>query len=119
MSDSPSWAGAATAAFVAIGFLAQICLTLVQSRVAARKVAEVKSDLKISDARTATKLDDIHTLVNANMGAQLKISSVALRRVADLTEHPEDEAAAVVAERLLAEHENKQAVVDSSARAQT
>jgi hypothetical protein len=55
----------------------------------------------------------IHTLVNSNMGAQLKIAAVALRRLADNTTHPDDVAAAVLAEKLLHEHEIKQASVDA------
>lgn len=88
--------------------------------VAAAKVDEVKTALIASDKNTAAVLTNIavtgektHTLVNSNMGVQLTISAVALRRVADLTHEPEDVAAAELAERGLAEHISKQAIVDS------
>lgn len=86
---------------------------------AALKVDEVKEDLRentvasaqsMADLKKVTK--DVHTLVNANMGAQLKISALALRRVADLTKHQDDVAAAELAEQLLTAHNEKQAVVD-------
>lgn len=57
---------------------------------------------------------DTHTLVNSNMGAQLKISSVALRRLADLTKDAVDIKVANAAEALLEEHVAKQAQVDAS-----
>jgi hypothetical protein len=46
------------------------------------------------------------------MGMQLKISSVALLRVADLTGDSADIEAAGLAERLYSEHQARQAVVD-------
>jgi hypothetical protein len=58
--------------------------------------------------------DNIHTLVNSQYGSALKISAVALRRVADTSKSVADIAAAVEAERLLTEHVNKQAIVDSN-----
>lgn len=68
--------------------------------------------------RSAAKLDAIaetgdktHILVNSNMGVQLKIAAVALRRLAS-SGNPEDVAAAELAEKLLREHESKQASVD-------
>ena len=73
---------------------------------------EVKKALQATNKTQDQKLSSIHTLVNSNMGAQLKISAIALRRVADLTKHPNDVAAADVAEKLLDEHEAKQATVD-------
>jgi hypothetical protein len=86
---------------------------------AAGKVAEVKDALKASDETTANKLDDIaktgeaiHVLVNSSMSAQLKISMIALKRVAELTRHPDDLAASQLAEKLYHEHEAKQAKVD-------
>lgn len=88
---------------------------------AADKAEQVKVDLKESNAQTDDKLnaialvaDKTHTLVNSNMGAQLRISAVALRRVADITKHPDDDAAANLAENVLKEHEAKQAVVDAN-----
>jgi hypothetical protein len=90
------------------------------ARVAADRVEEVRQTLSKESENTIIKLDElqegskqIHTLVNANMGAQLKISSIALRRLADLTKHPEDMAAAELADKRLLEHEAKQKDVNS------
>jgi ABC-type transport system involved in cytochrome bd biosynthesis fused ATPase/permease subunit len=90
---------------------------------AAVKVEEVKQRLETTTATNAGMLAQIakvgeatHTLVNSNMGTQLKISAVALRRVAELTKHPDDLAAADLADKGLHEHEGKQAIVDSGAR---
>ena len=58
----------------------------------------------------------VHTLVNSNMGTQLKISAIALQRVADYSKHPDDIAAATLAAKLLAEHETKQSIVDAKAK---
>ncbi len=65
-------------------------------------------------AETLKGVQAIHTLVNSNMGAQLKVSAVALRRVAEYSSHPDDVAAADMAERQLRDHEAKQATVDAS-----
>ena len=56
--------------------------------------------------------DATHILVNSNMGIALRASAVALRRVADLTGKSEDGVLAKTAERMLSEHESRQAVVD-------
>jgi hypothetical protein len=91
-----------------------------RAKVAAVKVDEVKQDLQSTDAKQDAKLDEItktgdaiHTLVNSAMGQQLKVAAVALRRIADITKHPDDAAAAELAEKGLREHEVKQQVVDS------
>lgn len=67
------------------------------------------------DRQQAARLDSLavvahatHGLVNGQMGIQLKISSIALRRVADLTGHADDCKAADLAERSFREHEAKQ-----------
>jgi hypothetical protein len=90
---------------------------------AAVKVEEVKTTLAADKASSDAKLGGlaevtgkIHVLTNSNMAAQLKISSVALKRVAELTKHPDDVAAFQLADKLLREHEGKQAVVDSNER---
>ncbi len=84
-------------------------------------VVNVKTALVASNIDTAAKLDEtlttlgiVHGLVNSSMSAQLRISAVALRRVADLTNHPDDVAAAELAERLYQEQEAKQRGVDSA-----
>src|ERR1051326_998852 len=81
---------------------------------------EVRVKLEETNQETAKALNEIavtgnnvHTLVNSNMGVQLKISAVALRRVAELTKNKNDEAAASLAEKSLAEHERKQSMVDA------
>lgn len=56
---------------------------------------------------TDKKLGSISKALNNNMGHQLKISAMALRRVADLTRHKNDRLMADVAEEYLAEHEKK------------
>jgi len=58
------------------------------------------------------RIEDIHTLVNSNMGVQLRISAGALRRIADLTKDPADVRIADEAERLAMDHESKQHTVD-------
>jgi len=55
----------------------------------------------------------IHTLVNSNMGVQLEISAVFARRIAVMTKDPEDLRAADLAETYLREHQAKQGIVDS------
>ena len=52
----------------------------------------------------------VHTLVNSNMGAVLKLNAVTTRKLASLD--PTYEQAAELAERLDREHESKQATVD-------
>lgn len=92
------------------------------------KVEEVKQVLAETTAIADEKLTEltkitlatqkqgeaIHTLVNSNMGIQLKISAVALRRIADMTQHTDDIKAAQVADDALAEHNKKQEIVDKS-----
>lgn len=121
---------------------AQRAIQMEQARVAAvnaaKEVREVKTTVAETSKAAATKADGvaeqlikttaatdatlanltdtnakIHTLVNSNMATQLKIAALALRRVADMTRHPDDVAAAVTAERAYADHQSKQQVVDS------
>ncbi len=91
----------------------------VAAAVVAAKVELVKDALNINNKVTDKKLESItktgeavHVLVNSSMSAQLKISAIALRRIADMTNHPDDIAAAELAEKLLAEHLAKQEIVD-------
>lgn len=85
----------------------------VQAAAAAVKVGEVKTVLEFTTQKTDKKLDSIHTLVNSSMGKQLAIAASLSRRIALLTGKPEDNASADEAERLLKDHEGKQAIVDS------
>src|SRR5687767_14625286 len=61
------------------------------------KAQEVKVTLAENTAVAKGRLDALakvaestHTLVNSNMSVQLKISAVALRRIAELTKDPGD-----------------------------
>jgi len=88
---------------------------------AAGKVEEVKVTLKETTAAADKKLDAIavvgektHTLVNSNMEVQLKLNKVLSQRLAELTKDPADIAVAAQADRLLAEHQSKQAAVDDA-----
>jgi hypothetical protein len=70
-------------------------------------------------ARTNNKLNAIakvgektHMLVNSSMGAQLTIAAVALKRLA-ASGDPDDIAASELADKLLREHEARQASVDA------
>jgi len=85
-----------------------------------KKVSQVASDLEHSTTATDKKLDALaivaeatHTLVNSNMAVQLKLTAELSRWKADQTNDPEHILAAEHAERLLKEHEHKQALVDS------
>jgi hypothetical protein len=108
-----------------------------QGAIAAVKADEVKNTLESSSKLTDKRLDiiqgqgtAIHTLVNSSMGAQLKINVIALKRVVlssskevarDLYDeliHQQDVEALGVAERLLNEHEVKQAAVDSKEKSE-
>lgn len=86
---------------------------------AAAKVATVKTDLARTNEETSRKLDDLarvsadtHTLVNNNMGVQLRLNAAVTRRLADKTGDSEDVKAAELSARMLKEHEDKQRVVD-------
>lgn len=118
---------------VTVGLIAQIFLQVLARQDAARvaaaaaaKVEITKATLAASTSKVDAKLDGIaavaldtqktgeqvHTLVNSNMGVQLRISMIALKRLADLTKDPDDIAAAEQATKLYREHEAKQAKVD-------
>ena len=91
-----------------------------RSRETSVKVAEVKRTLETSNEATDDKLKNLaivahstHLLVNSNLNAQLKISAVALRRLAIISKDADDIAAAELAEKLLHEHEAKQKQVDA------
>lgn len=84
------------------------------------KVEEVRTTLEQNTSTTTAKLDraiktgdDIHTLVNSDMGKVLKIAAVALRDLANDAPSPARIQAAQVAEQALTDHEKKQAIVDA------
>ncbi len=87
-----------------------------RGRQQAAAAADVKEDLATSTAKVDSKLDNIHTLVNSNMGRQLRLTATALRRVADLTSNKYDKDAAEEAETLYTEHMRKQEAVDAAGR---
>jgi len=91
-----------------------------QAEQAAEQVKEVKTALEETTSATSEKLDKIaetsdktHTLVNSNMGVQLKLNAELSRWKADQTKDKSDEAAAIQAEHMFREHEGKQATVDA------
>jgi hypothetical protein len=99
---------------------------------AAKAVVEVKKTLEISKTETDDKLYGLaeignatHTLVNSQLGEQLKLSAETSRFKADTLRADKNasktdiaiaEAAATLAEGTLAEHQQKQQVVDAAAR---
>jgi len=99
-------------------------LAFIQQRSAAKavatKVEAVRTDLKEQGIADNRKMDEIakvgvdtHTLVNSNMGIQLRLAASFARRVADLTKNVLDISAAEIAEAAYKEHVAKQAIVDS------
>jgi hypothetical protein len=74
----------------------------------AGRMAEFQDAAEKKLENLAITTDSTHDLVNGAMTVQLKISAVALRRIADITRHPDDEAAAVLAETSFREHEEEQ-----------
>lgn len=73
-------------------------------------VTAVLAYLKI--ARVEKVADATHTLVNSNMGVALREKSIYARRVADLTRDDADKKLADEADKLLADHNARQAKVD-------
>lgn len=92
----------------------------IKAEEAASMVNDVKVKLASSTDNVNGKLEEIskvgkavHALVNSAMTAQLKINAIALRRLAFVTNNPEDAAAADVADNLLKEHLAAQPVTPS------
>ena len=90
---------------------------------AAAKVEDVKRDLQTQGASVDKQMAEIarvgvdtHTLVNNNMGAQLKLGADLSEFKATTTGKAEDIAAAKLARALYDEHVKKQAIVDSGSR---
>ncbi len=76
-------------------------------------VNAVDTSVKESTVLNGTKIGEIHQLVNSAFTTQLKLTAVALRRVADLTKHPDDIKAATLAEKLLSDREDEQKKIDA------
>lgn len=85
----------------------ETAIAVAQELASAQKVTDAKL-LGLAETGTST-----HLLVNSAMGLQKKQNALLARRVAQLTNDPEDALAADEAERLWAEHEKKQAAVDA------
>jgi len=73
------------------------------------------------DARKQSKVsNNIHTLVNSQMGNQLRVNMLQSRQIADMTTDPQRKKVAIdvadEAQRLYEDHQRKQAVVDSQAK---
>ena len=111
--DASGWGVIIGAVFLGLTQLTTLLLAYRRDAVKAAQVAIVA--VKAEEvARTADKkLDSIHTLVNSSMGRQLQMSAILSRRIALLTNKPEDKLAADEAEKLLKEHDEKQSSVDS------
>jgi hypothetical protein len=84
------------------------------------KIQDVQDTADRRNAVSAGKLNDlaavtntVHTLVNSNMGTEKKIAMIALKRVAELTGHPDDKAAAEEAEKSYNAHIGMQADADN------
>ena len=68
----------------------------------------------LENKKTITVVEKIHTLVNSNMGGQLRVNMLQARRIAELTKLPSDVELATESERLYNEHMAKQKIVDSA-----
>jgi ribose 1,5-bisphosphokinase PhnN len=73
------------------------------------KVEEIKTTLVEATGNVGDKLDVIHSLVNSGMTNQMKLTAMALRRVAELSNNPRDLAIAETADKTLKEQEESQA----------
>lgn len=82
----------------------------------ADKVVEVtKKSTQVTEKRLesiAKVGEKTHTLVNSNMGVQLKLNAAVTKRLADLTNDADDRKAAELAQSMWEEHEKKQHAVD-------
>lgn len=109
------------------GFMAYLMARLNQeAKRAAVQVTEVKTELRRTTHNTEVKLDEIsdisrevkktgdatHTLVNGSFTVQLKISLIALERLAEITGNPKDIEAAKIAHDQYDQHLSKQNVID-------
>lgn len=89
--------------------------------IAELKVEQVKKTLETSTHQHVEKLEEVaqvtkatHTLVNSNMGIQLKMNAELARWKADHTSNPKYEQEALLAEKALEEHLEKQKIVDAN-----
>ena len=116
LSDVVWQALIAAAATVILGWMSQRTKNAVvdTGTAAAGNAEEVKTTLAAVTAQQDGKLDRIHTLVNSNMGVQLRMTAELARWKAVQTRDPQHIAEAENAERLYREHVEKQAAVDAA-----
>lgn len=86
----------------------------VRSAQGERQVAgDLRMDSLVTIAESTKQTGEaVHTLVNSKMLNQLQISAVALRRLAAMTGHPDDERAAILAEVAYREQRDRQDNLD-------
>lgn len=130
---------------ISVGFIAQIVLQVMakmeanriakqlradtdavatRAKIAAIKVEDVRNTLVVTTDITTEKLDklakvtdDVHTLVNSNMGVQLRLNAELSRWKADNSKGDKlAEDAAIEAEKAYRDHMAKQHEVDSLKR---
>ena len=78
----------------------------------AERVAAVKKELELNTSKSEHKLEQIHTLTNGAMGAQLRAYAEVMRWKADTTKKEEDEEAAVRALQMFQDHERASALAN-------
>jgi hypothetical protein len=67
----------------------------------------------VSVLKSKKIIRDTHTLVNSRMGIQLRLTAVALHRLAIITKEPGDIEAAQLAQAQYDEHISQQSIVDA------
>jgi hypothetical protein len=91
-------------------------LAAVDVKTAAKQVKETLAQTGAATLASLTAIrktgEETHILVNNDHGVSLRLAASALRRVANLTKEPEDEAAASYAESAAKEHDEKQNTLD-------
>jgi hypothetical protein len=92
-------------AFTGFGTMIGLIIVGIMNRLDARKAATIAGN--------------IHTLVNSNMGVQLRVNWLQARRIADMTKLPSDIQLADEAEKLYNDHIFKQASIDSQNKPKT
>lgn len=74
-------------------------------------IITLKINGKVNQAKEVN--DAVHTLVNSNMGIQLKIAMGLAARIAKMTNNSEDIADAIETKRLYDDHMRRQSIVDA------
>lgn len=69
--------------------------------------------VKVAVEENKAVVDQVHVLVNSNMGVALNTAAKSLRSLANLSKRPRDAAAADEAEKMYADHQAQQAIVDA------